>query len=94
MIANHIHDALHQVRQLQAFILEKRLFKGYSGKARAVSGAIALSGAAILASSHVPATPVAHLIGWGIILAIGLAVNYTCLLYWFLDDCHDIVNTF
>ena len=29
MIANHIHDALAQVRRLQEFILEKRLFKGY-----------------------------------------------------------------
>ena len=84
MIANHIHDALRQVRQLQAFILEKRLFKGYSGKARIASGLTALAGSAVLASSRVPVEPETHVVGWGIILALTLVVNYGCLLYWFL----------
>ena len=84
MIANHIHDALAQVRKLQEFILEKRLFKGYSGKARIVSGGVALAGAAVLSSSLVPDDPIAHLFGWGVILAIGVILNYACLIYWFL----------
>ena len=84
MIANHIHDALKQVRQLQEFILEKQLFKGYSGKARIVSGISALAGAITLASDAVPTEPIAHLIGWGIVLLIGVMLNYACLLYWFL----------
>ncbi|MFC1452238.1 hypothetical protein ACFLSJ_02710 [Verrucomicrobiota bacterium] len=84
MIANHIHDALRQVRQLQEFILEKRLFKGYSGKARIICGTVALAGAAVLASDAVPNEPTAHLVGWGVVLFIGVVLNYACLLYWFL----------
>ena len=86
MIANHIHDALAQVRRLQEFILEKRLFKGYSGRARIVSGVVALAGAMVLASDKVPAKPFVHLAGWGIVLVAGVALNYACLLYWFLFD--------
>jgi len=86
MIANHIHDALAQVRKLQEFLIEKRLFKGYSGTARIVSGSAALAGAAILSSGSVPSDAHAHLIGWGVVLAVGIVVNYGCLLYWFLFD--------
>ena len=31
MVANHIHHALDQVRELQQKILDKQRFKGYSG---------------------------------------------------------------
>jgi hypothetical protein len=86
MIANHIHDALAQVRKLQEFILAKRLFKGYSGRARIISGVAALAGTMVLASGHVPPKPFVHLAGWGIVLAVGVVLNYACLLYWFLFD--------
>jgi len=84
MTASHIHDALAQVRRLQGFILEKRLFKGYSGRARIISGSFALAGAVVLASDAMPAKPLAHLVGWGVVLFVGIALNYACLLYWFL----------
>ena len=84
MIANHIHDALAQVRKLQEFILEKRLFRGYSGKARIASGCAAMLGAAVMDSKMVPMDPFAHLVGWAAVVAVGIAINYGCLLYWFL----------
>lgn len=88
MIANHIHDALAQVRVLQDMILETRMFKGYSGRARMASGALALAGAAVLSMGWVPATPNAHLLGWGIVLTLALAMNYGALAYsFFHDDC-------
>ncbi|MDD5678239.1 MAG: hypothetical protein PHW60_09665 [Kiritimatiellae bacterium] len=83
MIAHHIHDALAQVRRLQALILEKRLFRGYSGIARMAGGLLALIGAAIMASRHFPTTPIAHLLGWAAVLAGALLVNYGALLGWF-----------
>lgn len=83
MIANHIHDALAQVRKLQEIVLEKKLFKGYSGKARVISGAVALAGAAVLSSAAVSPAPLAHLAGWGVVLAVGLVVNYAAMAYWF-----------
>ena len=84
MIANHIHDALAQVRKLQEFILAKRLFRGYSGKARVASGCVAMIGAMLMDSALVPDDPFAHLVGWGAVVAVGIAINYGCLLYWFL----------
>jgi len=86
MIANHIHDALAQVKRLQEFILERGNFRGYSGSARIIGGFVALGGAMILDSGKIPDTPQAHLAGWGIVLAIGLAVNYAGLALWFLRD--------
>ena len=65
MIAHHIHDALAQVRVLQEFIIERNLFKGYSGKARILAGLTALGGAWVLGSGWVPADPWMHLAGWG-----------------------------
>ena len=86
MIAHHIHDALAQVRTLQEFIIERNVFKGYSGKARVFSGVVALAGAAVLASGRLPATPWAHLAGWAVVLAVGVSSNYAALIYWFLFD--------
>jgi hypothetical protein len=88
MIANHIHDALDQVRKLQEVILEKRQFTGYSGKARIACGVLALAGAAVLASPAGPALPRGHLLGWGAILALAVVINYACVAYWFLFDAH------
>ena len=86
MIANHIHDALGQVRQMQEFILERRLFKGYSGTARILSGSAALAGSVVLSSPFVPRDPFIHLAGWALVVMIALALNYGALGWWFLFD--------
>jgi hypothetical protein len=86
MIANHIHDALAQVRTLQEFIIEKNLFKGYSGKARILSGFCALAGASLLSSDFIAPNPWHHLAGWTVVLIAGVMTNYAALLYWFLFD--------
>jgi len=83
MIANHIHDALGQVRRLQGLILEKRKFTGYSGTARMLGGSVALLGCVLMGlylKSYI-----AHLVGWGCILAASLAVNYGALMLWFVQ---------
>lgn len=86
MIANHVHDALAQVKVLQEFILAKNTFKGYSGKARLAAGAASLLAACVLGWPRMPASPWVHLAGWGIVLAVALVVNYAALVYWFLFD--------
>lgn len=86
MIANHIHDALSQVRRLQALIVERRLFRGYSGTARILSGGAALAGSLVLDSTLVPDTPSAHLGGWMAILLAGMVLNYGALAHWFFFD--------
>jgi hypothetical protein len=84
MVANHIHDALEQIRTLQQFVIERNLFKGYSGTARIVSGMVALTGALAMTLPGFPADPWYHLGGWFMILCVGVAANYGALLYWFL----------
>lgn len=86
MIAHHIHDALAQVRQLREVVLEKRGFHGYSGLARVVAGVMALVGTAVLALPAYPATNLAHLVGWGGVLALALGLNYGALARWFLCE--------
>jgi hypothetical protein len=86
MIASHIHDALAQVRKLQEVILSKRFFRGYSGKARIISGTVALLGSAIMDSKFFPYNYEYHLLGWCAVLIIGLLVNYTALFCWFFFD--------
>ena len=83
MIANHIHDALGQVRKLQGLILEKRKFTGYSGTARMLGGTITLLGCAWM-GFHADRFDI-QLLGWLSILAIALLLNYGALLLWFIQ---------
>ena len=80
-----VRDALAQVRRMQDILQERRLFRGYSGRARLFSGGLALAGAAVLASGRVPATPRAQLAGWLLILALALLANYGALAWWFFS---------
>lgn len=86
MIARHVHDALAQVHRLQDLVLEKRMFQGYSGRARILSGLTALGAAAAIDSHWVPRTDLAHLAGWGLALVVALLLNYGALAWWFLFD--------
>ena len=85
----HVHQALAQVRELQARFLEKQYFKGYSGRARALSGTIALVAAIGMSHEMFPKTTGAHVVGWGVVFAIGLVLNYGALVYWFLYESGD-----
>jgi hypothetical protein len=89
MIANHIHDALAQVRRLQRLILEKRQFKGYSGTARFVSGTVTLLGSLLMGSPAYPQTEAAHLAGWLVILGVAVALNYGALILWYVQLPND-----
>jgi hypothetical protein len=86
MIANHIHDALAQVRKMQELVLAKRNFRGYSGTARAIGGIFALCGAALIFFLPVPRNPESQLLVWSMVLGLSLAVNYGALIWWFLYD--------
>lgn len=88
MVSNHIQQALAQVRELQQKILEKQRFKGYSGRARAISGILALVAAVVMSSRAFPADTRAHLLGWGIVFLAGFLLNFGALIQWFLFDPH------
>lgn len=86
MIANHIHDALGQVRKLQGLILEKRKFTGYSGSARMLGGSVAMLGCVLMGLYSNSYS--AHLLGWGCVLVVAMAVNYGALMLWFIQLPH------
>ena len=75
MIANHIHHALDQVRDLQKRIVERQRFRGYSGRARIICGGLALVTALVMDTDGFPATPEHHLAGWGGLLGLSLLIN-------------------
>ena len=83
MVAHHIHDALSQVRRMQEIILERRSFRGYSGRAR-IAGAIGtLVGAFAMTSSKFPKDDLWHLVAWTAVLGTALFLNYGALGFWF-----------
>lgn len=84
MISAQIHQALSQVKELQQAILDKQRFKGYSGRARAISGSLALLAAFVMSSSRFPQTENAHISGWGLVFLLGLLLNFGVLVHWFL----------
>ena len=86
MAANHVHDAIAQVRRLRELVLEKRTFRGYSGTARMCGGLAALAGTILMSGSYYPPAPLAHLLGWAGVLVTALAVNYGALAAWSLAE--------
>ncbi|MDD5708725.1 MAG: hypothetical protein PHR35_22655 [Kiritimatiellae bacterium] len=78
-----IGEALARVREMQAVVLERRRFRGFSGLARGAGGVVTLLAAGLLSrTALIPPTPTAHLIGWGCVLIAGLLLNYGALLVW------------
>lgn len=86
MISNQIQHAIIQVRELQQAIIEKQRFKGYSGRARAICGTLALMTAFIMSLPSFPEKATAHIAGWGVIFLVGLLLNFGVLIHWFLFD--------
>lgn len=86
MIANHVHQALAQVKALRQNVIDNQRFRGWSGRARVSTGGVALLAAVVLASDRVPAAIPAHLIGWATVFAVAVAINAGSIAYWFLFD--------
>ena len=84
MLALHIHQALAQVHELKMRVINAQRFTGYSGRCRIIGGTLALLAPFVLGAPWYPQTPVAHLAGWGLVLAVSVVANYAAVLYWFL----------
>ena len=86
MAAQHVQQALEQVKEIRGHIIDRQRFTGYSGRARMCAGSIALLGALAIASRRVPDTDMARLTVWGAVFVASVLVNYGALTYWFLHD--------
>ena len=85
-MAPHVHQALAQVRQLKLKVLESRWFRGYSGKARAFSGSLALVCAGVLSLESFPRRPREHVVMWGVVFVAAMGANTGAVVRWFLSD--------
>lgn len=81
-----VNEALRQVRELHARILEKQRFKGYSGRARALGGCVALAAGLIMGRNVPGLSEGAILAGWMTVVLLSMLLNYGSLVYWFLYD--------
>lgn len=83
---NNVSEALAHVRELQKAVLERQRFRGFSGRARMVSGSLALLAAAVMASSWFPQRVLWHILGWGGVFVMAFFVNAFAILFWYLRD--------
>jgi len=81
-----VREAVERLERLQEMVLEKQTFRGFSGRARAAGGLLALLAAAAMASGLAPRTVPAHLAAWGAVLVAALALNFGALAHAFLRD--------
>src|SRR5579871_1839804 len=81
----HVHQALAQVRELRRFVIEKQRFRGYSGRARAISGCLALGAAAWL-SGRPGGGAGSALATWLSVAVVASAVNFGAVGLWFLSE--------
>jgi hypothetical protein len=86
MPSTEVREAIERVREVHRRVLDAQLFRGYSGRARALGGTLALIAAFVLSRDGYPATAAAHLAGWGITCAAALLSNYGALGSWLLRD--------
>jgi len=79
-----IRQALVEVRNLRKSILEKQLFKGYSGRARAAGGCIALLAALLMQYAFPQAGGHGMFLAWAIVFVLAVLFNYGAVVAWLL----------
>lgn len=77
-----IRQALKEVRNLKKNILDKQLFKGYSGRARALGGLFALLAGGIAKISFLNNNSQTLFWFWGFVFLSGFLINYGALVFW------------
>ena len=76
-----VNQALDHVRRMRELVLDRQRFQGFSGVARMAGGMAALLTALILLYAA-PIKLIPHLIGWMILLVVGLSINFAALFIW------------
>jgi hypothetical protein len=80
-----VHQALAQIRTMHRYVVERQRFKGYSGRARALSGSMALIAAYWLSLN--PGRPSSYALKmWLLVALVGAAINYGAVLFWFFGQ--------
>ena len=77
-----IFEAIADVRELRTRILDKQIFRGYSGWTRITGGVLAILAAFMFSQSWYPQETWAHLWGWGSVCAVSAFINFAAVLHW------------
>ncbi|MDX2187024.1 MAG: hypothetical protein SFV32_08830 [Opitutaceae bacterium] len=80
-----VHSALAQVREIHRHVVEKQRFKGYSGRARALAGTLALVVGLVL-SRFPERSDSVTLVAWTLVAVLGVLINYGAVLVWYLRE--------
>lgn len=78
----NLHEALARVAEVRERILESQRFRGYSGRARAIGGCIALSGGLVVNLSPPGAMHVFFPLVWAGVFFAAFGLNYGAVLVW------------
>lgn len=81
-----LRQALAEVRNLRRNILEKQLYKGYSGRARALGGGVALAASAYATFTPLQLGERELFILWGGVYLCALLLNYGAVATWILRN--------
>lgn len=81
-MAHNTDTLLAQIREVRQKVWERQLFKGYSGRARALGGMLILFATTIMSSPVFPGRKGWHFDAWCLIVICVMAVNYGALLVW------------
>jgi hypothetical protein len=81
VVEKELNDAISRVGRIKDSILNKRIFRGYSGVCRIMGGFVALLGAVVIEFWVVPPSVTVHLLVWGTVLAIALILNWSGVFY-------------
>lgn len=82
----NVQEAIAQVRELHSAVMERRRFKGFSGRSRMISGSIALAAAGMMSAGWFPSRPLAHVAAWGAVFILAFLLNGGAMLWWFWRD--------
>jgi len=83
---NHpdVDEAIRNVQELKLHLIDRQLFRGYSGIARIVGGCVTLCAAAVMSRSSFPPYWPYHMAGWALVYIIAVLLNGGALFTRFL----------
>lgn len=84
MDAFQLKAALREVRELRSAIIEKQRLRGFSGRARALGGALALVAGWGLSAPTAELSESVAFGGWGAVFAGAWLLNYGAVAFWHL----------
>lgn len=79
-----VREAIREVKGLKQAILHKQRFRGFSGRARALGGLLALGAGLVLEAWPQEPSSIVIFVTWGLVFLGAVGFNYGALVFWLL----------